>query len=52
MCKVHVQSSKQNYYAQKYWIETTHMQQYAFLQKGGGELQKMIDILILLMLQK
>ena len=36
MCKVHFQSSKQNYYAQKHWIETTYVQQYAFFLKYGG----------------
>ena len=36
MCKVHFQSSKQNYYAQKHWIETTYVQQYAFFLKIWG----------------
>ena len=35
MLKVYVQSSKQNYYAQKYGIETTYMQQCVFFVKWG-----------------
>ena len=45
MLKVHVQSSKQNYYAQKYGIETTYMQQCVFFVKCGGELENIFNII-------